>query len=167
MIKVIRRDIGLSGIQSLDDLIGLTSERRHKPITVSYIPITRRESAYCASSPDRDYIVVDSQANELTQLQAILHEIGHLLLGHRSRTDRTNGNDEGVMSLDIARALFPGLDPEHVRETLRMRSDDFTDEEERDVELLGTLLIERFVRLRTITEQGLVESMFAHRRSGV
>ena len=169
MLRVIRPDIGLSGIQSLDDLIALTSERRRKPISISYVPISRRESAYCASGPNHDYIVVDAGANELTRLQAILHEVGHLLLGHRSRSDCAHGHEDGgVMSLDIARALFPGLDPEQVQATLRMRSDDFSDDEERDVELLGTLLIERFVRLRATTDpEGLVESTFEHRRGGV
>ncbi|MGW3390748.1 ImmA/IrrE family metallo-endopeptidase [Streptomyces cinereoruber] len=168
MIKVIRRDIGLSEVQSLEDLVALASKRRGKPITISYRAIARRETAYCASSPDHDYIVADSGANELIRAQAVLHELGHLLLDHRSRSDYAQGHEtEGVMSVDIARALFPGLDPEHVQATLRMRSCDFTSEEEQEVEILGTLLIERVVKLRATTEQGLVESTFEHRRGGV
>ncbi|MGW8763458.1 hypothetical protein ACWGN5_13255 [Streptomyces sp. NPDC055815] len=84
---------------------------------------------------DADHIFYESSTNALHQKHIILHELAHLLLGHGSTADDT-------ASLGVER-LFPGLDPAMVRRLLARGRTDYSQVQEREAELLATMIHNR------------------------
>ncbi|MFI9206044.1 ParH-like protein [Streptomyces sp. NPDC053048] len=81
------------------------------------------------SLDDADYIVYEQLLAPVHQHQVILHEIGHLLCGHRSAP---------VMTEDVSQLLLPSLDPDLVRRVLGREHSQ--SEAEIEAELVGSLI---------------------------
>ncbi|MFF4226610.1 hypothetical protein ACX9I7_28870 [Streptomyces sp. L500] len=81
------------------------------------------------SLDDTDYIVYEQLLAPVHQHQVVLHEIGHLLCGHRSSP---------VMTADVSRLLLPSLDPDLVRRVLGREHSH--SEAEIEAELVGSLI---------------------------
>ncbi|MEU6290359.1 hypothetical protein [Streptomyces sp. NPDC046988] len=159
--RAIRRDVGLSGVYSLDDVIEFVSARRGRPIFVRFEPLP--VTAACRSSADHDVIVVDSNASELLQLLATLHELGHLLYdAPRTECQRSDEAHE-PMAQELARQLFPGLKSAEV--TSFFRRSRYDSKQERRVEIFATVMIERHLLLRENAD--FDSSTLTHRRAGV
>ncbi|MEU1076483.1 MULTISPECIES: ImmA/IrrE family metallo-endopeptidase [unclassified Streptomyces] len=159
--RAIRRDVGLSGVYSLDDVIAFVSARRGRPILVHFEPLP--VTAACSSSADHDRIVVDSNASELLQLLAILHELGHLLYdAPRSACQRSDEAHE-PMAQELARQLFPGLKSAEV--TSFFRRSRYDSKQERRVEIFATVMLERHLLLKSSAD--FDSSTLTHRRAGV
>ncbi|HJT76113.1 MAG TPA: hypothetical protein VJ739_02835, partial [Gemmataceae bacterium] len=159
--RAIRRDVGLSGVHSLDDVIAFVSARRGRPILVTFEPLP--VTAACSSSADHDRIVVDSDSSELLQLLAVLHELGHLLYdAPRSACQRSDEAHE-PMAQDLARQLFPGLKSAEV--TSFFQRSRYDNKQERRVEIFATVMLDRHLLLKRSAD--FDSSTLTHRRAGV
>ncbi|MFI5864719.1 hypothetical protein [Streptomyces sp. NPDC051546] len=159
--RAIRRDVGLSGVTSMEGLIKLVSARRGRPITVRTQPLP--VSAACGSSADGDSIIADSSANELSQMHAIAHELGHLLFDAPRSACRRADEAHEPMTQDLARQLFPGLKADEV--TSFFKRSRYDSQQERRVEIFATVMIDRHVLL--YGGAAFDSSTLTHRRAGV
>ncbi|MFD4948517.1 hypothetical protein ACFWNT_39940 [Streptomyces sp. NPDC058409] len=160
--RQIRRDLGLSGVQDLQGLVDAVAASQNKPITIREVPLPLEVSAFCARGTDRDFIVVDSQAAELTRLHAVLHELFHLWEKHPSDVE----DSDLPMTEETVQQLLPGLNPGPVLQVLTRSHYDKA--HERRAEAFATVLLQGHLALRTDQNStGFITSALAHRRSGV
>lgn len=74
----------------------------------------------------------------------ILHEVGHLLLGHLTDPDHPSSNRPATLGTTLPQtlaSLFPGIDPATVRQVLHRGAYDTT--AERQAELFASLIMSR------------------------
>ncbi|MFD3970220.1 hypothetical protein [Streptomyces cyaneofuscatus] len=146
---------------SLQALVDHVAMKRGKSITLTEAPLPPQVSAFCARGHDRDYIVVDAGASELTQRHSSLHELFHLWQAHP-----TEHSAHQSMTEDVVAQLLPGLNPGPVVQILTRSH--YHDDHERRAEAFATVMLDRYLQLTTDQQQtGLVTSALAHRRSGV
>ncbi|MET9646238.1 ParH-like protein [Streptomyces syringium] len=81
------------------------------------------------SLDDADFIVYEQLLAPVHQHQVVLHEIGHLLCGHRSAP---------VMTAEVSQLLLPSLDPDFIRRVLGREHSH--SEAEIEAELVGSLI---------------------------
>jgi hypothetical protein len=86
-----------------------------------------------------DYIVYQQDTSKAHQRHIILHEVGHMLAGHR-----TTAEDDSLVALltppgDL-RERHPGLEPESVRRALQRTS--YDTDHEREAETVATIILE-------------------------
>ncbi|MFJ9580803.1 hypothetical protein ACIRQF_30990 [Streptomyces sp. NPDC101191] len=163
--RMIRRDLGLSDVQDIESLVQWVARRRGKPISVLYLALPSRVSAFCIATPVRDFIAVDVGANELTQINGIAHELGHFLfdVSEGAEVPLADG-DDSPLPKDLAKQLAPALDPDAV--TSFFTRSHYNSRIERKVEAFATVMLERNIALRQSDTNGLT-STFTHRRTGV
>lgn len=163
--RQIRRDFGLSGVQTIGGLVELVSVRRGKPISVIYIDMPTTVSAFSLATAERDYIAVDEDASELTQVGSIAHELGHFLFDATELVELPVGADHGSpLSKELAVQLTPALNPDAV--TAFFQRSHYDSPVERKVEAFATVALERKITLGKPDKHGLT-SIFTHRRTGV
>ncbi|TDB84247.1 hypothetical protein E1264_25395 [Actinomadura sp. KC216] len=103
-----------------------------RPLRVMEIPAM--PAGLCGvyvSTTGADYVYTTTGTTQFHREHIALHEIGHLLAGHRGEV--------GVG--DLAKVLLPDLSPEVVRTVLGRTS--YTSEQEREAEYFATLVLER------------------------
>ncbi|MFI7588142.1 hypothetical protein ACIB24_13825 [Spongisporangium articulatum] len=126
------RDLVLSDPFDLDDVVAQVSTARGRPIRL--LPMNRGAwHAVCGvwvTGESEDFIFVDGQATGVHREHIVLHELAHMLCGHRSGLAESRFADVS--------ALVPDLDPETIRRVLA-RSD-YEDDQEREAELLASML---------------------------
>jgi hypothetical protein len=93
------------------------------------------------SAAGRDFIFYEGNTSVLHQEHIKLHEIGHLLSDHQT-TD--------VLGAQASRLLLPDLDPAVVNRVLRRTH--YSDEEEREAEVIASLILERANRWKPVSE---------------
>lgn len=91
------------------------------------------------ATDDSDVVVVEAHTSALHQEQIVLHELAHILCGH--------GGEAGPPDPAALARLVPSVSEQAVRRMLG-RSD-FTGTEEREAELVATVLAERIAALRS------------------
>ncbi|MFE5483723.1 hypothetical protein [Streptomyces sp. NPDC056527] len=125
--------------QTVEELCRTISEQRGRGLTLSPLPAGAGESGgvcgLLVSLGDADHIFYESSTNRLHQRHIILHEIAHLLLDH--------GSTAGEGAASGLERLFPGLDPAMVRRLLARGRTDYSQVQEREAELLATLIHRR------------------------
>jgi hypothetical protein len=165
LARQIRRDFGLSSVQSIDGLVDLVAARQGKPITVVCIDMPMSVSAFSLATPERDYIAVDRDASELTKVSSIAHELGHFIFDVVEDVSVPVGPDRGSpLSMDLAVQLTPALNPHEV--TAFFQRSHYDSPVERKVEAFATVALERKITLRKPGTHGLT-SIFTHRGTGV
>lgn len=115
---------------------------RGRPIEL--MPVSAPEGAPCGllmSTERADYILYPTNTTALHRRHILLHEVGHLLCGH---TGSGAGADGAAIDAAAGRQLMPNLSPELVRRVLGRTT--YTEVEEREAELVATLLAQRVVR---------------------
>jgi hypothetical protein len=163
--RLIRKDFGLLGVQDIDNLVELVAHRRGKPITVLYLALPSRVSAFCIATPERDFVAVDVNASELTQLNAIAHELGHLLFDDSEEAEvPLETGDGSPLPRDLALQLAPALNPDAV--TAFFERSHYDSRIERKVEAFATMMLDRNIAFRQPETHGFTAT-FTHRRTGV
>jgi hypothetical protein len=106
-------------------------ERRGKPIRLVAhpIPVPGPFGAWI-TTPSTDYILFQQETTKAHQDHIVLHEVGHLIAGHRS-----DEQDDELLG-----ALCPNVSPEAVRRALRRTS--YDTEHEREAESVATIILE-------------------------
>lgn len=163
MARTIRRDIGLSGVRSIDGLVELVAVRRGRAITVLFLPLPEGVSAFCFSTPARDYIVVDAAANELTRIHAIAHELGHFLLDNVEQYVAAPDHvDDDHVFRGLALQIVPALKPDGVVKLFKRWQ--YGSAGERRVEFFATMMLQRYIALGRGKGQDGLAATFVHRR---
>lgn len=117
---------------------------RGRPIEL--MPVSAPEGAPCGllmSTERADYILYPTNTTALHRRHILLHEVGHLLCGH---TGSDAGADGVAIDAAAGRQLMPNLSPELVRRVLGRTT--YTEVQEREAELVASLLAQRVVRHR-------------------
>jgi hypothetical protein len=125
-----------------ETFVARLAAERGRPIEL--MSVTAPEGAPCGllmSTERADYILCPTTTTALHRQHILLHEVGHLLCGHTGADGRVDG-----VALDAAagRQLMPSLSPELVRRVLGRTT--YTEVEEREAELVASLLAQRVVR---------------------
>ncbi len=110
----------------------LLATRRGRPIVLCPVAIRGAPSGAWMGGPSTDFIFYARDTSRLHQEHIILHEVSHLLCGHRP-TRVTDG--------EWSQVLFAYLPPGTVQEVLYRAA--YSAEEEREAELLASLILER------------------------
>jgi hypothetical protein len=113
-------------------------ERRGRPILLHPIESPAGPCGTWLAGPTNDHIFYERDTSPLHQEHIILHEVSHLLCGHRGGS---------VSARDLQALLLPDLHPEMVESVLRRRVYSTTDEQE--AELLASLILERVACARS------------------
>ncbi|WP_052207244.1 hypothetical protein [Sinomonas humi] len=124
------KELGLGTEVSLDSLIAHVQRLRGRPILIEERPelVTTTTCGLWFSTDELEIVFHREPQSELHRQQFILHELAHMVLRH----------NEGLVSADYAKTLFPDLDGERVRSALAR--DEFDREDEIVAELLADLL---------------------------
>jgi len=125
-------ELGLRGPLDLAALCSQLGERRGRPITL--VPLPMPASYPCGmwvAAREEDLVFFDANTTEAHKEHIILHELGHMICCHRG---------SGVLDDASARALFPNLDPEIVRDMLARAT--YDDLQEQEAEVIAYLLAE-------------------------
>jgi hypothetical protein len=105
---------------------------RGRRLRLHAIPTKPDCSGLWIATRDADHIYYASDTTPLHQWHIIGHEAGHMLFGHQGAS---SGEE------DLARLLFPSLDPAMVRAILARSA--YTDTEEEEAETFASVLLER------------------------
>ncbi|QIS21046.1 hypothetical protein [Nocardia terpenica] len=156
-----RRLLNELGIQPPLDVATLcrrVGERRGKPIRLvpHSIPVPGPFGAWITTNL-ADYLLYQKETTKAHQDHIILHELGHLLAGHRS------DEDDGVL-MDQLYPPDAGLTPDVVRRALRRTSYDTV--EEREAETVATIILEWASVLDRVVSRPLDEEDPLHRMDG-
>ncbi|MGW7433267.1 ImmA/IrrE family metallo-endopeptidase [Streptomyces sp. NPDC054861] len=157
--RLINRDLGLMGANDIAAVIKAIEDKRGKKIVMVEIPLPPEVSAFCVRGQDRDFVVVDSQAGELTQAHATLHELFHLWEEHPAE----DGSHDLEMDEETIRVLLPGIKPDAVLKVLTRSH--YTKKAELSAETFATSMLQR-LHLSARRDES-VSSTLAHRSAGV
>src|SRR5581483_197463 len=113
-------------------------ERRSRPILLHSIDSPAGPCGTWLAAPASDHIFYERQTSPLHQEHIILHEISHLLCGHRGGS---------VSDGELRDLLLPDLRPEMVESVLRRRA--YGTDDKQEAELLASLILERVARTRS------------------
>jgi hypothetical protein len=116
--------------------------RRGRPIRLCPVASQAGPCGLWAAGSRVDYIFYERATSRLHQEHIILHEVSHMLCGHRPGP---------VSDEECARLLFPDLDAEMVRRVLRRAA--YSRDEEQEAELLASLILEHAGRRTHPTPQ--------------
>ncbi len=115
-------------------------EQRGRPIRLiaHRIPVPGPFGAWVATG-QADYIVYQRDTSKAHQCHIILHELGHILAGHRATAEDDSLVAELTPPGDL-RDRYPDLEPESVRRALRRTS--YDTDHEREAETVATIILE-------------------------
>jgi hypothetical protein len=148
------------GASDIAGVVRTIEERRGRRIAITQVQLPPEVSAFCVRGTDRDLIVVDSGAGELTQAHATLHELCHLWEEHPAES----AGHVPVMEEETIRLLLPGLKPDAVLRILTRSH--YGETVERDAETFATIMLQRLRLSRTQGDDSLA-SPLSHRSAGV
>ncbi|KOU50138.1 hypothetical protein ADK54_09935 [Streptomyces sp. WM6378] len=161
--RLIRRDLGLSGVRDMQSLVDAIAQKRGRPIAIAEEPLPAKVSGFCVRGRRVDFIVVDSNASELTRLHSTMHELYHLWDEEPEAQDTSASAETAA---EAVRQLLPDLDPEAVRKVLARSH--YDNPHERRAEAFATVMVQRHLKLGgAATKDSFIGSALAHRRSGV
>ncbi|MCX4751556.1 hypothetical protein OG455_39675 [Kitasatospora sp. NBC_01287] len=124
--------VGVPTPFSVNALCDRLEEDRGRQISLVPMALPVRQGSPCGlwvATDDTDYILFQQGTSRAHQEHIVLHEIGHLLLGHNASPTHQD---------EVARLLMPTLDPAFVRSVLGRTA--YNSEEERAAELVASLL---------------------------
>ncbi|KOU57382.1 hypothetical protein ADK57_39270 [Streptomyces sp. MMG1533] len=121
------------------------AQQRNRPLHLRPGPTRSAFAGICGvwiATAGEDYIFYEAQTSRLHQEHIILHEVGHMLLEHRIHDE--DARHEGMGSVE---ALLPDLRPRSIRRFFGRT--DYTTWQEREAEMLASLIGVQARRLRT------------------
>lgn len=135
-------ELGIRPPLDVHELCRRVGERRGKPIrpVAHPIPVPGPFGAW-VSTASADYLLHQSETSRAHQDHIILHELGHILAGHRcERADDTLPAQLDPADGPTLARRFPDLAPEAVRRALHRTS--YDSDQERAAETVATIILE-------------------------
>jgi hypothetical protein len=125
-----------------DVLCARVAAGRGRPLHLRAIPMpTGGPCGVWVSAAERDFIFFEAYTSGLHQEHIKLHELGHLLSNHQT---------SAALAPETSRLLLPNLDPAVVNRVLQRTH--YTEHEEREAEMIASLILERANRWKPISE---------------
>lgn len=118
------------------------AERRGRPIECRPVAFGTGLSGGWIPGADRDYVFYERDTTSLHQEQIVLHEISHILCGHRPPR---------VAEQEVASLLFPDVPTSLVQRMLQRAG--YSTAEEREAEVLASLVLARRVARSRSTDE--------------
>ena len=115
---------------SVPGLCQLAERHSGRPLTLLPLASTIGPFGLLVSSRRADYVFVAENTTPVHQRHIAVHELCHLFCGHRSPV---------LGDSDLLKLLLPDVDPKMIEALLRRSA--YTAEEEREAELLASLLL--------------------------
>ncbi|MEQ3552861.1 hypothetical protein WIS52_20530 [Pseudonocardia nematodicida] len=132
-VRKLDRAVGLNGPIDASSFLARLAEHRGRPIELRPFNQGDVPGGVCGIWVDRsDSDVIGYPVDARHALHIVLHEVGHMLRGHRGRAP--------VADSQIA-SFMPDLDPTMVRAVLGRSV--YSDVEEREAELIASLIMSR------------------------
>lgn len=133
LVRELERSIGLPEPGAVEEFIERLAIHRGRPIELR--PFTHDEvpAGICGlwiDQTSRDVIGFPTEARHAPHI--VMHEVGHMLCGHRGRS---------AVGGTQLRSFMPDLDPDMVHRVLGRSV--FSDREEREAELVASLIMDR------------------------
>ncbi len=128
----------------VEDFQQHVAARRGRPLKVYYIPLSPELFGFWYPAELTDYIAVNANLLPVHRIHTLLHEIAHMLLGHRGMDLRD------LFGSDIAHKLGISLGEGHLRAATTIADTDNL--QEREAELFVLL-----IRRKLVTAQRLHE----------
>lgn len=127
----------------VSELCRRVGESRGKPIRLVPHPIpVPGPFGVWITTETADYILFQQETSKAHQGHIVLHELGHILAGHRSDEE-----DDALLAElypdvepEFLRDQYPDLAPDAVRRALRRTS--YDTEQEREAETVATIILE-------------------------
>jgi len=126
------RDLELPVPFDVRSFCGSLAARRGRPLLLRPMASKAGPCGMWVAGPTADFIFYEQETSPLHQDHIILHEVSHLLCGHRAAP---------VSETEFSRLLFPNLKPETVKAVLARAV--YSMEDEREAEMLASLILER------------------------
>lgn len=106
------------------------AQRRQRPIVLQSVITDRGPCGLWLAHPQRDLIFYDSATSAFHQEHIILHELSHILCGHRPSSPG---------DAPVPEHLFPDLPVETIQ--LLLQRTVYSNEEEREAEMLASMIL--------------------------
>ncbi|MEU0400034.1 ImmA/IrrE family metallo-endopeptidase [Streptomyces sp. NPDC006197] len=129
------RGLGLPSPYGIPDVCRRVTERTGRAIHLEAMPFPA--DGHCGvwvRTSQADYIFYEQRTSPIHQQHIIGHELGHLLCHDEERPREPAASDR------TARLLLPEIDPRTITRVRRRTA--YTDEEEQEAELIGSLLLQ-------------------------
>jgi hypothetical protein len=136
-------ELGIRPPLDVQELCRRVGQKRGKPIrpVAHAIPVPGPFGAWITTS-SADYILYQRETSRAHQDHIVLHELGHILAGHRSdeEDDALLGQLYPGVNPSALHGQYPDLAPDAVRRALRRTS--YDSEQEREAETVATIILE-------------------------
>lgn len=134
-------ELDLPDTTGVRDLCDVLADRQGRPIHLigEHLP-TSSPCGLAVRTEGFDAIFYEAGTSRLHQEHIIRHELGHLICGHMTAP---------VLDAEVSRLLLPDLDPSLVRAVLGRT--DYSEVEEKEAEMIASLLLRRSVLARPVT----------------
>lgn len=125
-------DLALPEPFDLDRFCSLLAERRGRPLHVRPVAAGFGPHGFWAATATADYVFYEQETSPLHRLHIIFHEFAHIICAH---------HPPSLEDVFFPADLFASLHPETIR--LLFQRTAYSTEEEREAEILATMLLER------------------------
>lgn len=152
--RTVRRELRCLGIRPplrIEELCGRLGRHRGREIHLVSSPMpTNQAFGLWIGTSAADYIFYQCRTTRPHQVHIVLHELGHMLADHPSDEAADLSELDAVSAAlagdnvgdDVLTQLMPTLPPEMARAELRRRRRRYDSEEEREAELVATIVRE-------------------------
>ncbi|GGO88020.1 hypothetical protein GCM10012280_27850 [Wenjunlia tyrosinilytica] len=139
--KELIRELRLPPSTDLDGVRNVTAGRTGRPIHLVPMSLGGTVSGMTATTDTDTFVFYESRTSPWHQAHIVLHELGHLLLGHEQ---------EPTVTEEAVKVWTPSVDAATAMQRMGLtmgfaRHHAYDDAAERETEVLGTLLMEHLV----------------------
>ena len=89
---------------NIDDFLHHIALQRNRPVSVRTVPLSPDLFGFWYPTRETDFIAVNANLHHVHQLHTLLHELAHLLLGHRGMDLRLLLAEDLIQQLNIIQA---------------------------------------------------------------
>lgn len=128
----------------IEDFQRHIAKRRTRPLSVRYVPLAPELFGFWYPTANTDYIAVNTNLHPAHRIHTLLHEIAHMLLGHRGMDLRE------LLGEDLIRQLGVLASEGHLRSATTI--DQTTNLQEREAEEFALIIRRKLVTAHRLQE---------------
>lgn len=89
---------------NIDDFLRHITRQRNRPVSVYTVPLSSDLFGFWYPTRETDFIAINAKLHHVHQLHTLLHELAHMLLGHRGTDLRQLLSAELIQQLNLLQA---------------------------------------------------------------
>lgn len=129
---------------NIEDFQHHVAVRRGRPLEVRYVPLAPELFGFWFPTEHTDYVAINAKLHPAHRIHTLLHELAHMLLGHRGR------NLGELLGDEVARKLNILSSEGHLRSALTIAEPD--NFQEREAELFVMIIRRKLVSAQRLHE---------------